>query len=183
MKTLYLSIAIVGLVRTSEGVEPLYVPPADFASYQPQGPALQPLPEPHLGSPGPLPGSFSTPTYSQPVYSTSQPVYSTPVPLQPSYSAPLPVIAGPVVPLYPNVRVRSAHLAWPGGAKEVVQIPNPLPRSGNCEPVYVQICVPPGCQPIVSTGPRGQRLTYAFGGYRVEVTSLRGVVTIDYDRR
>jgi hypothetical protein len=95
----------------------------------------------------------------------------------------IPTVRGAVVPLYPNVKVRSAHLAWPGGVSEVVQIPNPVPLAGCNDPVYVQICVPPGCPPTVTYGPRGQRVTYAFGGYRVQVTALRGVVTIDYDRR
>lgn len=157
--------------------DPLYVPPANYAYVQPGTPLLTPQPEPQLGSPGNYSQSTVPPTAVSPL------APSAVLPSYPLAVSPLPAISGVPVPLYPNVKVVSAHKKWPGGVTEIVEIPNPLPRSGCCDPVYVPICVPPGCQPSVTVGPRGQRVTYAFGGYRVEVTSLRGVVTIDYDRR
>lgn len=172
------ALGLCALSSLAAANEPLFVPRADYAAVPP-GTPLQPQPDVQFGLPAPLPGSSVAPPAS-----LGGPLVAPPVmegyPLSVS---PLPLISGVPVPLYPNVRVRSAHLAYPGGVSEVVQIPNPLPRSGDCEPVYVQICVPPGCPPQVTVGPRGQRLTYAFGGYRVQVTSLRGVVTVDYDRR
>ena len=187
MKPMTASLMVLSLTAVSGGAEPLYVPSVDYAYVQPGVPQVQPVPESHLGTPAPdFGGSLpALPTNPQMIPSQPQVIESYPA-VGPSYGSPLPtgpVISGQVVPLYQNVKVRSAHLAWPGGVSEVVQIPSPVPRSGNCEPVYVQICVPPGCQPSVSYGPKGQRVTYAFGGYRVVVTSLRGVVTVDYDRK
>ncbi len=178
MKVCWTLIGVVSLGAFATAAEPLYAPPADYAYVQPGGPSLQPTPEAKFGSLPPIPMSQAIP---------SQPI--PPQPIQPfveSYPpviASLPVVTGQLVSLYPNVRVKNPNLAWPGGVSEVVEIPNPLPRSGNCDPVYVKICVPPGCLPQVTVGPRGQRITYAFGGYRVVVTALKGVVTVDYDRR
>jgi hypothetical protein len=170
MKTFLTALTIAAAPALALAAEPLYVPHGDYAYAQPGVPQIQPLPETQFGSPSPQFGG------SLPVMPAASPVIE-------SYPLVAPPVSGPLVPLYPNVKVKSAHLAWPGGVSEVVQVPNPLPRSGCCDPVYVQICVPPGCQPIVSYGPQGQRVTYAFGGYRVVVTSLRGVVTVDYDRK
>ncbi|MFV0443987.1 MAG: hypothetical protein ACK5Q5_10495 [Planctomycetaceae bacterium] len=192
MKSVSLCLALSAVSAISWGAEPLYVPPADYAYAQPVVPQGQPIPEFQLGAPAPgfgghLPAVPMTPGTVEPLpqmlpsYPSAGPVISGPVIGGPIISGP--VVGGKLVSLYPNVKVRSPHRKWPGGVSEVVQIPNPVPRSGNCEPVYVQICVPPGCQPTVSYGPRGQRVTYAFGGYRVVVTSLRGVVTVDYDRK
>ncbi|MCA9056175.1 MAG: hypothetical protein KDA75_20225 [Planctomycetaceae bacterium] len=178
MKSLYSIASLLAVGTVGIAAEPLFVPPADYALAPPTVSQLQPTPEPQLGHPTPLPGAG-------PIVPGPSVPYAMPAPqVIESYPATtLPMVGGQLVNLYPNVRVKSPHDKWPGGVTEIVEIPNPTPRSGRCDPVYVPICVPPGCQPQVSVGPRGQRVTYAFGGYRVVVTSLRGVVTVDYDRR
>ena len=179
MKPFAALLALMATVAAVPAADPLFVPQADYAYSQPVTPQLQPLPEPQFGVPSPSFGG----TLGVPQGLPAPQAFPTPQIIE---SYPLnagPIIGGPLVPLYPNVKIRSAHKKWPGGVSEVVQIPNPTPRSGCTDPVYVEICVPPGCQPVVTYGPRGQRVTYAFGGYRVQVTSLRGEVTIDYDRR
>ena len=86
-----------------------------------------------------------------------------------------------LVTLYGNVRVKSPRHKHPCAIPQVVAVPNPC--RGQCEPVYVQICVPPCDPPCVTIGPRGKRITFSYpSGHRVQVTSLRGRVTIDYDR-
>lgn len=166
MKLICTLAVTVSAAATAMAAEPLFVPPPSegYALFQTPVPESQPLPAPSLGAPG------------------STPPEMTPLPSGPAVTPPVVGAPGKLVPLYPHVRVINPRKAYPCGVMEVVEVPNPRPLSGCCEPVYVQICVPPGCPPVVTVGPRGQRITYSFGGYRVQVTSLRGVVTIDYDR-
>ena len=179
MKSLFSLAALLAVTGVGIANEPLLVPPPSGYAFSPQAaPQLQPTPQPQLGTPTPLPGA----TQSLP----SQPLPHMGAAPQMLESYPVvapPLVGGQLVNLYPNVRIKSPHKKWPGGVTEVVEVPNPRGLLGCREPVYVPICVPPGCHPHVSYGPLGQRVTYAFGGYRVVVTSLRGRVTIDYDRR
>jgi len=186
------------LTGTTSGLTaagPLFAPqPGPLLSQTPIG-DYPPLPAPQLGAPGALPdGTAAPPLPLQPVpqpYLPGQPLQdaapwpgtSVPYGAGPPLAAPPLARAAPAVPLYPNVREISPHKKHPCGVTQVIQVPDPTPRYGCCEPVFVAICVPPGCAPEVTVGPRGQRVTYAYGGYRVQVTSLRGVVTVDYDRR
>jgi hypothetical protein len=166
MKMRLACLSMLAVASAVSAAEPLYAP-SGYAYFQPQ----------------------PTPVQATPVQPMVVPPMPEPVPVQAvPQMQPVPMVSGPavsgvVVPLYPNVRVKDPELAMPCGVTEIVKIPNPCPRSGNCEPVYVPVCVPPGCQPVVEVGPLGQRITYSFGGYRVKVTALRGVVTVDYDRR
>lgn len=164
MKKLTLAmLTSVTLSLSAQAAEPLYVPSYGYAAMQPTNTVVapQPIPDPSAAPAVVVPGA---------------PMPETVVPG-------MPVIPGRLVNLYPNVRVKDAHKAHPLAIRQVVEIPNPYPRSGCCDPVYVEICVPPHCVPYVSVGPMGQRYTYSYGGYRVVVTSLRGLVTVDYDRR
>ena len=165
MKLTLAMLTSVTLSLSAQAAEPLYVPSYGYAAMQPTPVntlvAPQPIPDPTVAPPGMVPGT----------------------PLPGAVIPGTPVIPGRLVSLYPNVRVKDPHKAHPLAIKQVVEIPNPLPRSGCCDPVYVEICVPPTCVPYVTVGPMGQRYTYSFGGYRVVVTSLRGLVTVDYDCR
>lgn len=159
---------------------PLYVPEADDELAN-QAPAIQPIPDavPYTAASPivPVQGQQLAPP---PV--PAQPPVLQPVPEQPrmhaSY-APAIFPAPQPVALYPHVRVKDPHRAHPLAVKQLIQAPNPC--RGQCAPVMVEVCLPP-CEPLaVNVGPRGQRITYDYGRHRVEVTALRGVVTIDYD--
>jgi hypothetical protein len=48
--------------------------------------------------------------------------------------------------------------------------------------VNVSICVPPcGCPPKITCRKDGAYVKYDYGKYRVEITSKKGVVVVDYD--
>lgn len=198
-RVLALSVALAatwaGAHPGLEAAGPLLAPPGGPFLTQTPIDAYPPLPAPQLGAPGALPdGTAPSPMPIQPVpqpYLPGQPLLdaapwpgaAVPYGAGPPLAAPPLAHAAPAVPLYPNVREISPHKKHPCGVTQVIQVPDPTPRYGCCDPVFVAICVPPGCAPEVTVGPRGQRVTYAYGGYRVQVTSLRGVVTVDYDRR
>lgn len=82
------------------------------------------------------------------------------------------------VPLFTNVKIRTPRHIAPCAVPQIVQVPNPC--SNCCEPVFVQICVPPCKSPCV-TIKRSGKITYDFGDYRVQVASRNGIVIVDYD--
>lgn len=176
MKVWIVALSTLSAVGAASGAEPLYVPHGDYA-FQTPIPESSPLPVPQPQSPGEFPLRSGYEALPLPPDAAGG-GYLSPMPS----AAPSLGISGKMVKLYPHVHVRNPRLKHPHGVTEVVELPNPWPLFGGCEPVYVEICVPPGCQPVVDVGPRGQRYTYRFPGYQVQVTSLRGVVTVDYDR-
>jgi hypothetical protein len=175
---LCVALALTGVVEL-EAAPPLYVPDSDSRLAQ-QGPVLEPIPEtiPQRQSPAIIPLQSIHPA-PQPV--TTQPPALQPVPEYSGSISAYPPVANPTVPapLYPHVRVKDVRRAHPLAVKQLIQAPNPC--RGQCDPVLVEVCLPP-CEPLsVDLGPRGQRITYNYGTHRVQVTSLRGVVTVDYD--
>jgi hypothetical protein len=85
---------------------------------------------------------------------------------------------GPV-PLYHNVKVVDTKRIPPEAVPMIVVVPNPC--GVELEPVLVEICGLPHCEPQVKVGPLGQRVTFDFGSFRAQVVCRGGRVKIDYD--
>jgi len=131
--------------------------------------------------------SLGGPTLLSQVQGTELPMPAalSPVP-EVQYSGPvsgLPVMA-PTVELYQNVKVRGERNIAPCAKPIIVQVPDPCACQSACCPtpcVNVQICVPEcGC-PCVKVTRCGNKVTYDYGKYSVDVVSARGRVVVDYD--
>ncbi len=155
--------------------------------------------QPLLVPPG-LSYSQSTPypMSSQPVY--SQPSYGQPtepvlipqpmdmdnyyVPGAPSttiYSSP--IITQPA-PLFRDVRYRQERNIHPLAVSTIVEAPNPCydcknPYSPKC--VCIEVCMPPCGQPCIEVKRNGDKLTYDFGKYAVNVIVRRDHLVVNYD--
>jgi hypothetical protein len=101
----------------------------------------------------------------------------TPVPDQPVSATPA-VVTGAPVELYCNVKYRDERNIAPCAVPMIVQVPDPC---NPCCCVNVQICVPPCDCPCVKTSKCGRKVTYDYGKYRVQITSARNRVVVDYD--
>lgn len=106
----------------------------------------------------------------------------------PPAPAPIPegaiVHAATPVSLYHNVRYKDLRNIHPCAVEKIVAVPDPCPNPCNaCAPscVYVRICVPPCDCYETKCSKHGNKIKYDFGKYEVEITSGRGVVTVDYD--
>jgi hypothetical protein len=96
---------------------------------------------------------------------------------------------GAAVPLFHCVKYKDEKNIAPCAVPMVVTVKDPCPQCCDpcncCAPkcVAVQICVPPCtcCPPKVTCKNGGEYVKYDFGKYRVEITSRKGVVTVDYD--
>lgn len=92
-------------------------------------------------------------------------------------------------PLFNCVRVKDQCNIAPCAVPMVVMVKDPCWRCDPCNPcatapcVAVQVCVPPcsECPPRICCRGDGEYVSYDYGKYRVEITSRRGVVTVDYD--
>jgi hypothetical protein len=92
-------------------------------------------------------------------------------------------------PLFNCVRVKDVCNIAPCAVPMVVMVKDPCWRCDPCNPcaappcVAVQVCVPPcsECPPRICCRGDGEYVSYDYGKYRVEITSRRGVVTVDYD--
>lgn len=122
-------------------------------------------------SDGPIP----VPVYNQPNQTTQPTMMVQPMP------APQPV------ELFQFVRVKDEKHIAPCAVPMIVQVKDPC----YCDPcnkcavkcVNVQICVPQcNCPPKVTCRKDGAYVKYDFGKYKVEITSRKGLVTVDYDR-
>ncbi len=85
--------------------------------------------------------------------------------------------------LYTNVRYKDLKNIHPCAVEKIVAMPHPCPDPCVCGPqcVYVRVCVPP-CECYETKCKRnGRKLVMDFGGYKVELTSLRGRIVVDYD--
>jgi hypothetical protein len=121
---------------------------------------------------------------------------TTPLPTAPDAGAPMVVPGGEPVPaagapvtLYHCVRVKDECNIAPCAVPQIVMVKDPCAVCDPCNPcaapkcVAVQICVPPcsECPPRVTCKRDGEYVKYDYGKYRVEITSRKGVVTVDYD--
>jgi len=87
------------------------------------------------------------------------------------------------VALYPHVKIEDRRNIHPCAVEKIVPI-KVIRKNCHCttpECVYVKICVPPCACLDVETKRGGTRVKYDYGKYRVELSSRRGVVKIDYD--
>jgi hypothetical protein len=114
--------------------------------------------------------------------------------LAPTPSAePIPVQGAPVqgtpIALYECVKYKDLCNIAPCAVPLVVTVKDPCAVCDPCNPcaapkcVAVQICVPPcsECPPKITCKRGGEYVKYDYGKYRVEITSRKGVVTVDYD--
>jgi hypothetical protein len=98
-------------------------------------------------------------------------------------------VAGNTVELYQCVRIKDECNIAPCAVPQIVTVKDPCAVCDPCNPcaapkcVAVQICVPPccPCPPKVTCRRGGEYVKYDYGKYRIEITSRRGVVTVDYD--
>ncbi|MCA9024273.1 MAG: hypothetical protein KDA86_03570 [Planctomycetaceae bacterium] len=159
---LFSTIALSLFTATLFAEEPAISPEID--------PPLLPAPSVTAAPEFVPPGSAGT--YSVP--HVSPPEMVTP----PSVSIAPPAVAYQPVALYPRVRVRSKHKAHPYGVPTIVAVADPRDRS--CL-VNVEVCMPP-CECLgVFHNRRGNRVTYDFGQYEIEIISRLGVVIVDYN--
>ncbi|MFN0054872.1 MAG: hypothetical protein ACKV0T_22100 [Planctomycetales bacterium] len=115
----------------------------------------------------------------------------TPTPMVSPGGEPVPYEgAANVVELYHCVKYKDERHIAPCAVPMIVTVKDPCakcdPCNRCCPPkcVAVQICVPPcsECPPKITCRRGGEYVRYDFGCYRVEITSRRGVVRVDYDR-
>ena len=110
--------------------------------------------------------------------------------VQAAQMPPAPIPEGTVITgaapasLYCNVRYKDLRNIHPCAVEKIVAVPNPCPDPCNAcgqDCVFIKICVPP-CDCYETKCKRsGRKITYDFGSYEVEITSSRGVITVDYD--
>lgn len=99
------------------------------------------------------------------------------------------VTSGDPVTLYHCVRYKQERNIAPCAVPQVVFVKDPCAVCDPCNPcaapacVAVQICVPPctPCPPKVTCKRGGEYVKYDYGKYAVQITSRKGVVTVDYD--
>lgn len=105
--------------------------------------------------------------------------------------APTPIPEGAIITgsapaaLYCNVRYKDLKNIHPCAVEKIVAVPNPCPdpcaTCGSQDCVFIKICVPPCDCYETKCKKSGRKITYDFGSYEVEITSSRGVITVDYD--
>lgn len=100
----------------------------------------------------------------------------------------LPPVAGPVGgELYPCVKYRDVRNIAPCAVPLVVSVKDPCSCGdpcGSCAPkcVNVQICVPVcECPPKICCSKDGNKVCYNFGKYRVQITTTKRGICVDYD--
>ena len=159
MKKSMLSLLILGFATTGWSAEPFLAPAAEPVFLQSPGYSPEPTPA------QPLPPA---PAVDAPM---------TPVPM--THSSSYPVVGTPVmgVALYDNVKVKDPDHIHPCAVPQILPAPDPC---DPCKCVYVKVCAPE-CVPTISKDRHGRRTTYDYGDYRIQISSRRGKVIVDYD--
>ena len=85
--------------------------------------------------------------------------------------------AEPIV-LYQNVKVEDRDNIPACAVPIVVAIPDRC-NPGCCR--YIEICVPPDCEPHISTSPSGRKIEYDYGRFEVEIYNHERYVVVNYD--
>lgn len=143
--------------------------PAPPANYPPQqrGPIV----------PAPLPPSAfeNGRNYPPQEYVPSPaPVASLPDPHRPGQ------FVNAIAPLYPHVRVKDRDEAPRFAVHRILAVRSPDPfRFPGC--VFVRVCVPPGPCRKVEVKNGGAYIKLKYAEHEVEVSSSRGVITVEYD--
>lgn len=152
--------------------------------------AREPLPAPGyfvegvLGQPGPTPVEVSEAPLL-PIAQESQELL--PIPQEPQvYQSPviieqmtLPEYVAEPVDLYRRVREHHPARKDPCSVPTLISVPDPRIGRRGCT-VCVEVCMPPCLNPEVCCSRLGNRVCYDFGKYKVHVTSILGVVHVDY---
>lgn len=136
-----------------------------------------PIPPGVGGQPMPMPA----PGYAAPSYAQSP----APVPMPaPAPMGMQPVAAAPSVDLYPCVKYRDVRKISACSVPKVVLVKDPCSCADPCCPpkcVAVQICVPACACENICCSRDGNKVTYNYGKCKVEITTTRRGVTVDYD--
>ncbi len=111
--------------------------------------------------------------------------------LSPAFAAepvPVPVPeAAEAVALFPCVEYEDLNHIAPCAVPKIVMVKDPCACCDPCSCCApkcgaVQICVPPcACEENVICKKDGEKVVYDYGKYRVEITSKKGYVKVDYD--
>lgn len=111
----------------------------------------------------------------------------TPVPMPEPGAAPTPA-AECSAPLFHCVRYKDEDEIAPCAVPMIVTVKDPCAVKDPCNPcappkcVAVKICVPQcTCPPKVTCKKEGEYVKFDYGKYKVQVTSKKGVVTVEYD--
>ncbi len=143
------------------------IPPAP--QFDRNGPIFPPVP------PSELEHEFHAPRIEEPVL---PPPIAPPV-VQVPHEHPGQFVDA-AVPLYPYVRVKDRENIPRYAVPRILAVRSPDPfRFPGC--VFVKVCVPPGpCRGLkVESG--GSKIELKYHDFEVEVTSNRGVITVEYD--
>jgi hypothetical protein len=145
-------------------------------SFQEVLPAPEPVPVPEPGQPiPPAPTPVDPPGGLQPI---PDPYSGSAVPPADSFQT---------VELYPHVRYKDLHNIHPRAVKKIVAVKDPRFNDkicGRCAPpcVYIMICVPPSGHFKFEVKRKDySKVEYDYGDYEVEISSKKGIVTVDYD--
>lgn len=149
-----------------------------------EAPAPIVLPVPHPGFRGPrLP---APPVPVLPVPRVNGPALPGPAVLDPHTRFDYGELIECEVPLFTRVRVKDRDNIHPRSVDLVIAVkdPNTCERSCTCcekRSVFVPICVPPCSPERIKVSRDGSRIELDYGDYEVDISSRRGLVTVDYD--
>ena len=87
--------------------------------------------------------------------------------------------------MFTRVRVKDRKNIHPYARPVVIAVRNPNACKHTCscctEPVYIEVLAPPCPLEDVDVSRDGTRIELDYGDYEVDITSRKGVVTVDYD--
>lgn len=105
------------------------------------------------------------------------PTPATPlVPVPDGHAAPS-ASAEPIV-LYSNVKYEDRDNIPACAVPLVISIPDRC-NPGCCR--YIEVCVPPDCEPCITTSPSGRKIEYDYGRFEVEIYNHKKYVVVNYD--
>ena len=138
--------------------------------------------QPPLEGPPPAPAAAVDPASPLLLQAPSAPLHG-----RPGFVAPAPMV-GPdnagALPVFHRVKYEDTDEMHPCAVPTLVAVPDPCTDSCDCAGprcVYVQVCVPPHCEPRVKYSRGGREIRYEYGEYEIKIESKRGFVTVEYD--
>lgn len=133
-----------------------------------------PMPAPGFNAPPPAPNNPAPGAFAQ--SPMPMPEAPAPVGMQPVAAAP--------AELYPCVKYRDVRKIHCAAVPMVVMVKDPCSVCDPCCPpkcVAVQICVPPCPCGNICSSRDGCKVCYNYGKCKVEITTTRRGITVDYD--
>ncbi|WP_437206237.1 hypothetical protein [Planctomicrobium sp. SH664] len=167
MKKLFALALVLGAATAGWAREPMFSSSESLAMQptpvQPQGAAqnLIPVPEDHI----PATGGTIVPGYLAPSAG-----------LQPGTIICNADCAGSLQ-LYRAIKVRAPRNIAPCAVEKIVSVPDPC---NPCRCVLIPICVPPCKAECITCSKQGDRVTFDYGKYSVDVTARRGGLVVTY---